>query len=59
MFVTVSPCLQCVKLAINAGIAYLYYRESYRDKHPLKIASYTGIMVCRYDKWRNTDWSQR
>src|SRR4029077_12729818 len=31
LFVTVSPCLDCSKLLIAAGICTVYYREAYRD----------------------------
>lgn len=56
LFVTVSPCLSCVKLCINAGIKYIYYRVQYRDLHPIKVARYRGIMVCEYSKWKDHQW---
>lgn len=56
MFVTVSPCLLCTKLLVNAGVKYLYYRQEYREPHPIKVARYLGVMVCKYDKWAKTEW---
>lgn len=56
MFVTYSPCLMCIKLAVTAGIKYIYYRKPYRDRKPLGIARYLGVMVCHYNKWAKTKW---
>lgn len=56
MFVTYSPCLMCTKMAITAGIKYIYYRQPYRDTSPLGIARYLGVMVCKYDQWAKTKW---
>lgn len=36
MFTTVSPCLMCAKLMINAGFSGLYYHEPYRKKDGLQ-----------------------
>ena len=30
MFVSASPCVMCAKMAINANVARVYYREAYR-----------------------------
>lgn len=35
LYTTVSPCLPCAKLIINAGIKSVLYLEQYRDDHPL------------------------
>lgn len=53
LFTSYSPCLMCVKRMINAGVKYVYYRNEYRDTHPLKVARYRGIQVCRYTKWQD------
>jgi dCMP deaminase len=55
-FITESPCLQCSKLLLNAGVKYVYYRKEYRDAHPLKILKYMGVMVCQYNKWEKITW---
>src|SRR5581483_184429 len=31
MFVSASPCVMCAKMAINANVARVYYRQAYRD----------------------------
>ena len=31
LYVTTSPCIECAKLIIQAGIKEVYYAESYRD----------------------------
>ena len=31
LFITVSPCVGCAKLIIQAGIKEVYYKEDYRD----------------------------
>lgn len=53
LFTSYSPCLMCVKRMINAGVKYIYYRNKYRDTHPLKVARYRGIQVCHYTKWQD------
>lgn len=37
MFVTDSPCLNCAKCIINAGIEILYYRREYRNKDGINL----------------------
>ncbi|MFH0990354.1 MAG: dCMP deaminase family protein [bacterium] len=32
IYVTASPCLTCFKLAANAGIRVVYYKEFYQDE---------------------------
>lgn len=46
MYCTVSPCLICAKLIINAGIITLLYKEKYRltDGLDLLIQSNIGII---------------
>src|SRR5215469_8692359 len=31
MFVSASPCVMCAKMAINANVGRVYYRQAYRD----------------------------
>ena len=46
MYLTLSPCRQCAKAIVNAGISELVYLEEYRDISSIKILEEAGI-VCR------------
>lgn len=37
LFVTVSPCLDCSRLLIAAGVRAVYYKEEYRDGSGLEL----------------------
>jgi dCMP deaminase len=39
MFVTDSPCLNCAKCIINAGVTTLYYGKAYRVKDGIRLLS--------------------
>jgi len=43
LYVTVSPCIECAKLIIQAGISKVYYREEYRDKKGLDLLAQACI----------------
>ena len=43
IFVTASPCFNCFKLIVNAGIRKIHYAEFYRDERVLKFADELGI----------------
>ena len=43
IFVTASPCFNCFKLIVNAGIRTVYFGEFYRDEQVLKFAEELGI----------------
>jgi dCMP deaminase len=45
MFVTHSPCLDCAKLIINAGISKVVYGESYRDDSGWKLLQAADVEV--------------
>src|SRR5687767_7043191 len=46
MFVTSSPCLECAKLIINAGIIRVCYSEKYRDSSGLDLLD--TQVLCKY-----------
>jgi dCMP deaminase len=52
-FVTRSPCVMCAKLMIQANIAFLFYRESYRDPSGLAVLEQGGVTVVAYTRWRD------
>ncbi len=43
IYVTASPCFNCFKLIVNAGIRKIYYGEFYRDERVLAFAEELGI----------------
>ena len=45
IFVTASPCFNCFKLIVNAGIRTIYYGEFYRDERVLQFADELGIRM--------------
>ena len=53
MFVSASPCVMCAKMAINANVARVYYREAYRDPAGLDVLRQGGVEVIHYNRWRD------
>ena len=43
IFVTASPCFNCFKLIVNAGIRSIYFGEFYRDEKVIQFAEELGI----------------
>lgn len=43
LFITHSPCFECAKMIIQAGIEAVYYREIYRDTTPLKLLTEADV----------------
>jgi dCMP deaminase len=54
MFVSASPCVMCAKMAINANVARVYYREAYRDPAGLDTLRQGGVEVIHYNRWRDS-----
>ena len=50
LYVTMTPCLQCCKLIIQAGIKQVFYREAYRDMSSLAVLERAGIPVVQLPK---------
>ena len=50
LYATISPCLSCAKLIINAGIVSVQYLDLYRDTAPIDYLSDANI-----DCWHRTD----
>lgn len=42
---TVSPCLSCAKLLINAGVVRVVYQEQYRDAGGIELLLNAGVLV--------------
>lgn len=45
IYVSLSPCLQCSAMLLQAGIKQVYYREQYRDDSGLKYLVDNGVEV--------------
>ena len=45
LYVTTSPCIECAKLIIQAGIARVVYSEHYRLADGLELLKAAGITV--------------
>ena len=49
LYVTLSPCIDCAKLIIQAGISRLVYLDEYRDVSGIKLLNNVGIKVQQLD----------
>lgn len=45
LYTTHSPCVECAKLIINAGIREVYYAVAYRDPSGIQLLKDAGIAV--------------
>ncbi len=52
-FVTASPCEMCAKLMIQAQVAYVFYREAYRDPGGLQVLERGAVRNIHYTKWQD------
>lgn len=48
MWCTDSPCIDCAKLLINAGVAQIIYLREYRDVAPLDYLRSAGVTCKQY-----------
>ena len=55
LYVTASPCIECAKLIIQAGIVRVVYGELYHMQDGLELLSRAGIDVVFCDKNYLTD----
>lgn len=54
LYTTVSPCVECAKLIINAGIVRVVYKEPYRLTDGIELLKMTDVEVDRYDSGDGT-----
>jgi dCMP deaminase len=52
-FVTVSPCVMCAKLMVQANVSHVFYRVPYRDEAGLEILRAAGAAPIHYVRWRD------
>lgn len=48
MYVTLSPCVPCAAMMIQAGVKRLVYKDSYRDQGGTDLLQRAGIVVESY-----------
>ena len=48
MYLTLSPCRQCAKAIINAGVKEVIYLEKYRDLSGVQLLTKCGIEVRQF-----------
>lgn len=46
LYVTSSPCMECAKLIIQAGIKRVVFSENYHRQDGLELLSRAGIAIC-------------
>ena len=49
LYVTASPCIECSKLIIQAGISRVVYSEEYRLDDGIRLLRRAGIEVEKVD----------
>lgn len=47
LYVTLSPCFECSKLIIQAGIKRLVFTEVYRNPEPISFLAQSGIEIIK------------
>lgn len=49
LYITDSPCMECAKLIIQAGIVRVVYLNEYRVRDGIELLKRSGIEICKYD----------
>ena len=55
VYTTCSPCLNCARLLINAGIVEVIYSEEYRDPGGLELLKRAGVKVRLFQDEQRVD----
>lgn len=50
LYLTLTPCKDCAKLIIQAGIKEVYYLEAYRNDFGEKLLRINNVIVYKYDE---------
>lgn len=50
MYITASPCIECAKLIIQAGIARVVYSEDYRVDDGIELLRRAGVKVDKIEE---------
>lgn len=51
LYITTSPCIECAKLIIQAGIVRIVYKELYRITDGIDLLKSTGIECVHIEKF--------
>lgn len=51
MYVTCSPCIECAKLIIQAGIKELVYKEVYHDTSGLELLKECNVKIRKFENY--------
>jgi dCMP deaminase len=49
VYVTLSPCVQCSAMMIQAGVKRVVYRDSYRDNSGILLLESAGVVVDKFN----------
>lgn len=49
LYVTLSPCINCAKLLINAGVKKVFYLKKYRDTSGIDLLNNRGIATVQVE----------
>jgi dCMP deaminase len=49
MYTSLSPCVQCSAMLINAGVKRLVYLEEYRDQSGVELLKSAGVTVDKFN----------
>ncbi len=50
VYVTLSPCIQCSAMLVQAGVKRVVYKQQYRDDFGVELLKSCGILVQSYDE---------
>jgi len=50
LYITLSPCKECSKLVLQAGIKRVVYRDGYKDNSGIKFLQKSGIEISQLEK---------
>ena len=50
MYITASPCIECAKLIIQAGISRVVYSEEYRSSEGVDLLRRAGVKVDKVEE---------
>jgi dCMP deaminase len=52
-FITASPCVMCAKLMVQSNVAWVFYRERYRDPSGVETLEAGGVRAVQYTRWKD------
>lgn len=49
LYITASPCMECAKLIIQAGIIRVVYSDPYRNKEGIELLERAKVEICQIE----------